>query len=199
MDTAGCSGFSLLFSFLTSHCCLLSVPSSKCKRCLLLADDASRVSTLCFFSCELCINFWACWLLTGGSSSDKSISKDIMDSSSSISMFSSISFLFLLFGSSCMEREKLSFHLSDCPGKRSAAESRGSFCASELFGDRRLMGDSSAARLGSDTKGSSCKGLIKQSNGQNQHKHVCFMIFCLLYSISMVKRIHLSGKKNLKF
>lgn len=190
METTCCSGVSLVFSFFTSCWCLLSVPSSsKCKRCLLLEDDEAAVCTLYVFSCVLCINVWAWGLLTAGSSSKKSISTDMMDSSSSISSTSS---LFLLFGSSWTERENLCLCLSDCPGKSSAAESRGGLHVSEVSGGWKLTEDSSVARLGSDIKGSSRKGLIKQTGGC---KHVCF-ISCLCPTMNKGKLIHLTEKNT---
>lgn len=159
--------------------------SSSWTRCLLLEDEAATVFKLSFCSVDLSVSSCACWpWFPDGCSSRKSISSDIRASSSSICISASISFLFLLHGSSWTAWETLFGWASDRPTKRSAVDPSGvwhiatgalsehedaSLDLAEVFGVC-LASVSRAGRLGSDMKekGSSSKGLDEEDKEKNE-------------------------------
>lgn len=177
METICCLFSLLLFfceaeSFVEQPCGVRRLPfSSRWTRCLLLADESATNRDACFLSVKLSVAGWGWWLLSAGSSSKTS--SDIRDSSSSICISSSISFLFLLWGSSWTAWETVPDWGSECPTKRSTSDqcdaadvAVGTWGASlnvtEVFGGCMLPGVSRTGRLDSDRtaeESSSSKGL----------------------------------------
>lgn len=142
--------------------------SSMWTRCFLLTDEAPTNCASCFFSGRLNAAA-ACtgWLFSVGTSSKNS--SDIKDSSSSTSISSSISFLFLLWGPWAFIETAPGWG-ADLPTNRSAADSCDAADA-HVCGASILPEESRTGRLDSETAAdeSSSKGLHKSVNNSFQH------------------------------
>lgn len=173
METRGCLFCRLLFvggvqSFSERPCGVAPLlGSSRWTRCFLLADEAPTNGTSCFFSGRL--NAAACtgWLFSAGTSSKKS--SDIRDSSSSTSISSSTSFLFLLRGSWAFIETAPGWG-ADLPTNTSAADSCDATDA-DVCGASILPEESRTGRLDSEAEAdeSSSKGLHKSVNSSDNN------------------------------